>query len=147
MRTPPKRILVATDGSRLADRAVRISVEITRALRGILVGIYVVPQSIPAMYHEGTGYSPQAHKRYIEKLAAKALAPVEAAAKTASVRCVTLHVRSKETWRGIVRIARAQKCYLIVMASRGRWGIAGQITGSTTMKVLDHAKRPVLVCQ
>lgn len=91
MRAPPKRILVATDGSRLSARAVRTSVDLSKAFRGVLVGIYVVPPSIPVMYHEGTSYSSQAHKRYIEKLA-KALAPVETAAKTAGVRCVTLYV-------------------------------------------------------
>jgi nucleotide-binding universal stress UspA family protein len=147
MRNSAKRILVATDGSRLASRAVRISVELAGALRRTLVGVYVIPPSIPPMYHEESSYSPQAHKRYIEKLARKALAPVEIAARAAGVRCVTVHVASKEVWRGILRVARSQKCGLIVVASRGRWGIAGQIVGSETMKLLAHAKLPVLVCQ
>ena len=142
-----KCILVATDGSRLAARAVRTSVEIAHAFGGTLVGIYVIPPSIPPMYHEGTRYSPQAHQRYIEKLARKALAPVEAAARAAGVRCMTRHVSAKQIWRGILRAARAHKCDFIVMASRGHWGLEGQIVGSETMKVLAHSKLPVLVCR
>ena len=44
-----------------------------------------------------------------------------------------------------MRVAREQKCGLIVMATRVRHGIPGYFTKSTTQKVLEFCDIPVLV--
>ena len=43
------------------------------------------------------------------------------------------------------RLAAAQGCDLIVMASHGHGGIRGLLLGSETQKVLTHSHLPILV--
>ena len=54
-------------------------------------------------------------------------------------------VIGERPWESIIRVARAEKCDVIVMASHGRSGLSGMILGSETQKVLTHSKIPVLV--
>jgi nucleotide-binding universal stress UspA family protein len=48
-------------------------------------------------------------------------------------------------WEGIIATARAHGCDVIVMASHGRRGVAAQLLGSETQRVLVHCDIPVLV--
>jgi nucleotide-binding universal stress UspA family protein len=45
----------------------------------------------------------------------------------------------------IVDTATTRKCDLITMSSHGHRGVAALLLGSVTLKVLTHAKIPVLV--
>ncbi len=69
------------------------------------------------------------------------------AAKAAGVECTTHHVAADDPWRGILQVAKKQKCDLIVMASHGLRGMSAALLGSETQKVLTHGEIPVLVCR
>jgi nucleotide-binding universal stress UspA family protein len=144
-----KHILVPTDGSKLSLRAVSHATALAKATEARITGLYVMAPYSPAMYGEAALYVPDMSRKRYEDLARreadKALEALARAAKAAGVTVkgiVTTHV---SPWDGIVRIARAKKCDLIVMASHGRKGLAGLVLGSETTKVLTHSKVPVLV--
>jgi nucleotide-binding universal stress UspA family protein len=48
-------------------------------------------------------------------------------------------------WRGIFKTAQARTRDALVMASRGRSGLAGLVLGSETQRVLAHSSIPVPV--
>jgi len=143
-----QRILVATDGSRLAARGVREAIRLARALGARLTGVCIVAPS-PARYGEhsyyAAGLTEADYRKYSEEPAKKALAALERGARDARVRCTTRMVREAQPWRGILRAARAARCQLIVMGSHGRGAVGGLILGSETVRVLAHSKIPVIV--
>ena len=146
-----KHILVSTDGSKLSAKAIRTAVQLAKALGGKVSGIYVVAPYTAPVYGEVVAYAPpmtpERYKDLAGKEARKALAMVEIEAQTAGVPCATFSTTNEHPWRGIVRVAQARKCDVIVMASHGRRGLAGLLLGSETSKVLTHSKIPVLVCR
>lgn len=144
-------ILACTDGSKLAMKGVREGLRLAKALRGRLTAVYVTAPP-PTAYGErasyyAAGFTPADYKRYTEKAALKALAKVKGAARESGVRCATRMVSDMQPWHGILRVARAAGCDMIVMASHGRGALGGLILGSETRHVLARSKIPVLVAR
>lgn len=73
------------------------------------------------------------------------LADAGAAARGSKVDYDVLCVPSDRPHEAILQAAEKCGCDLIVMASHGRRGIAGLLTGSQTRNVLQQASLPVLV--
>ena len=147
-----RNILVPTDGSTLATKGVKAGVKLANALGARVTGVYVIAPYTPPMYGEAAlyvapGLAPQDYQRVTEKSAKKALAVVDIEAGTAGVNCTTRFVTAPQPWEGILKVARADKCDAIAMASHGRSGIGGLLLGSETSRVLAHSKIPVLVCR
>jgi nucleotide-binding universal stress UspA family protein len=158
MESPPgrsrevfKHILVATEGSKLSNKAIKAAVRLAAGLGAKLTGVYVIPAYVPPIYGEAAIYVPQVSAKQFrdltEKEARKALALVETEARSAGVACATLHVTNNQVWEGLLKAASAKKCDLIVMASHGRRGLSALVLGSETSKVLTHSRIPVLVCR
>ncbi len=144
-----KHILVATDGSKLSQKAVRTAAKLAQAVGARVTGIYVMPEYMPPIYGEASLYvtqvSPKTFKAAMEKDAAAAIAFVAKEGAAAGVPAAGVKSTDAQPWSAIVRAASAKKCDLIVMASHGRRGLAGLLLGSETTKVLTHSKVPVLV--
>jgi nucleotide-binding universal stress UspA family protein len=145
-----RHILIPTDGSRLAAKAIKPGVKLAKALGAKVTGVYVVAPFIPAVYADAAvGYVPgitlAEYERAAKAQAKKALALLERAAAGARVRCATRIEEEMQPWRGILKAARKSRCDGIAMASHGRSGLGGAILGSQTARVLAHSKLPVLV--
>ena len=144
-----KRILLPTDGSRLAAKGVKAGVKLAKALGAKVVGLYVVPPYNPMVYGEAAMYIPalavQDYKKISDQHAKKALATVQREARAAGVACETQVVTSAQPWEGILKAARARKCDAVAMASHGRGGLGGLLLGGETSRVLAHSKLPVIV--
>ena len=144
-----KHILVPTDGSKLSRKAVKAAARLAKVVGAKLTGAYVTTPYTPAMYGEAAVYvpamSPVRFKEMAEKEANNALAMVEAEARAAGIKWATASTTNSQPWQGIIKLAGAKKCDLIVMASHGRSGLSGLLLGSETIKVLTHSKIPVLV--
>ena len=141
-----KHILIPTDGSALADKAVQHGITLAKKI-GAKITILTV--SVPfhvlttdAQMIEDT--APQ-YKRRMEEHAAKILKPVADAANAAGVPCTTAHLEHEHPYRAIIETVNAKGCDLIAMASHGRRGVSAIVLGSETVKVLTHANIPVLV--
>ncbi len=143
-----KHILIATDGSELAQKAVAQGLEIAKGLGAKVTAITVTEPWVAVAPGEVAMAFPI--KEYDESVAANAaqiLAAVADAAKAEAVDCTTLHVKDQFPAEGIVETAEKHGCDLIVMASHGRRGLMRFLLGSQAIKVLTHSAIPVLICR
>lgn len=139
-----QRILVATDGSELSQRAASAAIDLARSLRATVVGCAAVPVY---PYHGVGGEVAPAELTFRSQAAAEAnrhLDAIERAAAEGGVE-FTRVIREGNPDDIIVQTADTEGCDLIVMASHGRRGVAALILGSETQKVLARSTRPVLV--
>lgn len=144
-----KKILVSTDGSRLAAKGVRAAVKLAKSLGARVVGVYVAPPYNLPVYEGGMTarqvLSPAAYAKAVERQGRKVLAEVAIEAEAAGVDCTTRCVSDEAPWRGILDVASKVRCDAIVMASHGRGNLGGLLLGSETARVLSHSKIPVIV--
>src|SRR5579864_7189472 len=139
-------ILIPTDGSELAAKAVEHGIALAKRLGAKITALTVVPPF--HMFTTDTQMiedTPAQYKARMQMQAEKTLGTVAQAATAAGVGCETVHVEHEHPYRAIIDTAGSKGCDLIVMASHGRHGIAAIVLGSETVKVLTHSKIPVLV--
>lgn len=143
-----KNILVATDGSKLSDKAVAHAIDLAQALGARLTAFYAAPDFPLPAYADGVVYEPVSRKEYT-KLAAedaqKILDAVTAKAAAAGLESKTAYSIAAAPWEAILAAAKKHKCDAIVMASHGRRGVSALLLGSETSRVLTHSPIPVLV--
>ena len=145
-----RHILIPTDGSELAQRAVPHGLSLAKAVGAKVTAVtvehtfnvYSVPESkMNLMPKEFAAYTAHAKEH-----AAAILNNVAQAAKAAGVPCETLQMIHDHPYQAIINAANERGCDLIVMASHGKSGIEAMLIGSVTTKVITHTKIPVLVC-
>lgn len=144
-----KHILAPTDGSKLADKALKRAIEFASETGAQVTILHVTPQ-FRTLMDEGfvAVSSASLQKRFEQESAARAakiLAGAQRDAKAAGVVCEAVSAPSDAPYEEIVKQAKKRKCDLIMMASHGRRGISGLLLGSETAKVLTHSTVPVLV--
>jgi nucleotide-binding universal stress UspA family protein len=134
-------ILVAVDGSRPSERAVRHVIalhESGMALRVVLVNVQL-PWA-PARTREEAKEGERRHAR----AAAQATGPARRLLERANVAYESRMVVGDEA-ESIVRLARSKRCHQIVMGMRGRGAVARVVLGSVSLKTLQLADTPVTV--
>lgn len=141
-----KNILIPTDGSDLAGKAVQHGVTLAKKL-GAKITVLTVwePFHVFTFNARSVEDTPEEYKRGMQKLAAKTLDAASSLAGAAGVPCDTIQVEHEHPYQAIIETARSKGCDLIVMASHGRRGVSAIVLGSETVKVLTHSKIPVLV--
>lgn len=143
-----KRILIATDGSPLSDKAVSHGLELA-ALSGATVIVLKVVPRYPRSYFEGGMPVDTADIKRIEQQwsdsAKGMLAQVQEEGKAKGVNVKAAVAKSDLVAEAVISAAKKHKCELIVMASHGRKGIKRLLLGSETQHVLTHSHIPVLV--
>ena len=143
-----KKILIPTDGSKIARKAIRAGVALAQELGASVVGYYAAEPIERVFNAEGTSVRPMAIKQFQERIAEQGqryLAEIAKACNGAGVACETVMTTPARPYQGIVDAARKTKCDMILMASHGRGELATLVLGSVTQKVLAHSKIPVLV--
>ena len=140
------KILIATDGSQLAKKAVEHGLKLAGSLEATAVIVTVTEmwtaldiseawqQETIAAYETGAERSAQAILDEATELAA-----------SLGVACEGHHVRDRHPAEGILEKAELEDCDLIVMASHGRRGIKKMLLGSETAEVISLSEKPVLV--
>ena len=132
-------ILIPTDGSALAGKAVQHGVALAKRIGAKVTMLTVLP---PAMITDDREMT-EIRKARMQKHAEKILGAV--AIQAAGVACESIQVENVDPYQAIIDTAESKGCDLIVMASHGRRGISAIVLGSETVKVLTHCKIPVLV--
>jgi nucleotide-binding universal stress UspA family protein len=139
-------ILIPTDGSQLAGKAVQHGLALAKRIGAKVVALTVLPPfhtfTTDAQMIEDT---PAEYKSRTQKHADKILGAVAAAAQAAGIACEIVQAEHEHPYQAIIDTAASKGCDLIVMASHGRHGISAIVLGSETVKVLTHCKVPVLV--
>lgn len=143
-------ILVATDGSELASRALDHALGLARAL-GSAVTIVTVTEPTAVLGGgyatvAGTSFDPIPELLEAQEAGAKDLLnKAEASAVAAGVAAKTVYVNDTFPADGIISTANSVGADLIVMGSHGRRGFGRLLLGSQTNNVLAHTTIPVLV--
>jgi nucleotide-binding universal stress UspA family protein len=139
-------ILIPTDGSELAGKAVQDGIALAKRINAKATVLTVLlPFHMFTTDTQMLEDTPAQYKARMQKHAEKALGAVARAAQAAGVACETVQVEHEHPYQAIIDTARSKGCDLIVMASHGRHGISAIVLGSETVKVLTHSKIPVLV--
>jgi nucleotide-binding universal stress UspA family protein len=141
-----QNILLPTDGSELAGKAVVDGIRLAKAL-GARVTILTVTRPFHAVTTDLAMIedTPAEYEARIAAYADRTLRAAREAAQTEGVPCEAVQVEGEHPYQAIIDTAAAKGCDLIVMASHGRRGLAALVLGSETVKVLTHSKIPVLV--
>jgi nucleotide-binding universal stress UspA family protein len=144
-----KCILIATDGSEMASKAVThgIALAKTHNAKAAVVTVTDIWSSF-AMAHDYDQGKKDPIGRY-EALAAESakrvLDKAGAVAKEQGVDCLLIHVADKHPAEGILQAAKDTGADLIVMASHGYRGVNRLLLGSQANEVVTHSKVPVLI--
>lgn len=145
-----KSILVATDGSDLASKALDVALDTAR-LHGARLTIVTATDPVATGIGSGGFGTIDAGPivaRLEEAYAAEAadlLAKARHRAQEAGITAETLHMPRHRPADGILEAAEDKGADLIVMGSHGRRGLNRLLLGSQAAEVLVRATMPVLV--
>lgn len=143
-----KRILVATDGSKLSTKAVNSAIDLAAALGAELVALKVIPR-YPQSYFEGSIPLSADDVARVEQQWAddgrKVVDEVKSTGEARGVKVKAILAKSDVVSDALIAAAKKHKADLIVMASHGRKGVKRLLLGSETQQVLTHSEIPVLV--
>ncbi|MDX2155412.1 MAG: universal stress protein [Hyphomicrobiaceae bacterium] len=141
-----KHILIATDGSELAHKAVAQGLSLAKAL-GSKVTIVTVTEPWTAVVpgEMGMAFPVDDYEKTAADSAAGILAAVRKEAESSGVACEVVHMADQYPAEGIITTAKSKGADLIVMASHGRRGLSRLLIGSQTNQVVVHSEIPVLV--
>lgn len=144
-----KNILIATDGSELAHKAVDHGLGLAKSVGAKVTAVVVEAPfnvfDVPASRTRQISAEFEHHAQAIKQHATKVLDDVASAAKKAGLSCETVQVEDEHPYEAIIKTAKENGCDAIVMASHGRSGISAVLLGSVTNKVLTHTNIPVVV--
>ncbi|MFC7065916.1 universal stress protein [Brucella rhizosphaerae] len=145
-----KSILIATDGSELADKGVDQGLALAKQLgsKVLFVSVTELLPSYGIVVAAEWASSPAAFQEYreaITKAYAELLAKAKAKAENVGVSAEVVHIENQSPAQGIIEAANHKHCDLIVIASHGRRGVNKLLLGSQAAEVLSLSTVPVLV--
>jgi nucleotide-binding universal stress UspA family protein len=142
-----KHILIATDGSQFASKAVTQGLALAKALGAKATAITVTePWATLAAWEVRERPPAQDYDSWAAAHAEELFTAVHEAANKINVVCSTAHMIGVPA-DSILEFANRSGCDLIVMASHGRRGLSKVLLGSVTAEVLTGSPGPVLVCR
>jgi nucleotide-binding universal stress UspA family protein len=146
-----KHILIATDGSGLAQKAEAVGLTLAKSLDAQASAVTVTEPwdalSMAALAERGMPNPVADYDQAVASATNRILWHLSETAKKIGVTCATLHVKDKHVAEGIIDTAKERGCDLIVMASHGRSGVSRLLLGSQATKVVALSPVPVLVCR
>jgi nucleotide-binding universal stress UspA family protein len=141
-------ILIATDGSELAGKAIAAGFDLARSLGARVTAVIVTePWTAITSGEVAIGFPLEEYEKSANETTSHILSGVRAMARKADINCATVHVKGQYPSQGILETAKKNGCDLIVMASHGRRGLGRLLLGSEAVKVLTHTTMPVLICR
>jgi len=143
-----KHILIPTDGSNIAAKAIGAGVRLAAEMGAKVTGFHA-EQPRPTHLHVD-GYAVEQDliaelDRRSHQFAERCVAQIEDAARADGVAFESVVVKSIRPYEAIIHAAQERGCDVIFMASHGHRGLDGLLLGSVTQQVLTHSKIPVLV--
>jgi nucleotide-binding universal stress UspA family protein len=145
-----QHLLVALDGSELANKALKVSLELAKAHNS---KVTIVTSTDPINTGLGTGgfgmIDAASIVKQLEQIyAAQAKQILDAAKVTCSetgIDADTIYVPRQRAGDSILETAEKVGCDLIIMGSHGRQGLQKLLLGSQAAAVLAASKDPVLI--
>jgi len=141
-----KHILIASDGSELAGRAVEQGLTLAKTLGSKVTAVTVTEPWTAAVSGEwAVAFPVEEYEKAAAANAQKILKSVSETAARFGVECEAVHVKDQFAAEGIVDEAKNRNCDLIVMGSHGRRGLVKFVLGSQASRVLTHSTTPMLI--
>ena len=142
-----KRILVATDGSEGADRAIDYAARRAKAdgaelLIVNVMGGYGLPDKVFLAF---TNDQNVLLKELLASQSAATLTTARDRAREAGVSTIVLESRTGEVAQTIIDIAHEKKADAIVVGKRGAGRVAGVLLGSVSQKLVSLSPLPLTV--
>lgn len=136
-----KRILLAVDGSKHAERAAKVAKEMANCMELSELRIVAAYDPIPPYLGE-----PNNQLVINARLDEAQRILQEAVTNVGDIRG-NIHTEMIEgsPAEAIIEVAKTHNSDLIIMGSRGLGRLAGLVLGSTSQKVVSHAPCPVLI--
>lgn len=142
-----QRILVATDGSDCADRAVDYAAHLAKTYGADLlivnvVGSYGLPDAV------FRSFMPGQHAwldELLTSLSAQTLTKARDRARSVGVATIQLESRNGDAARTIIEIAQEKGVETIVVGKRGTGRVAELLLGSVSQKLVSLAPLPVTI--
>ncbi len=133
-----KKIVLATDGSKYSEPAIKRAVEFAKSYDSELKIVSVVDVT-----EEFFARAPQA----VEGLVNKAKDLVDDIRKKAASEGIKAEgiVREGEAYKSIVNVSKEENADAVILGSHGRTGLRRLLMGSVTEKVIGYSPCPVLV--
>jgi nucleotide-binding universal stress UspA family protein len=145
-----KHILIATDGSKLATKALEHGLDLAKRDNAQVTVVTVTepwsPLEMAKEARENRWSDPISQFEALASAAAKRI--LDAAIERGNaygLACDRIHVKDQPPAEGIIAAAKDKGCDLIVMASHGRRGAARLLLGSQAYEVLTTCSVPVLI--
>lgn len=143
-------ILVPTDGSEIATKAVMAGIELARSLDARLTFVSATePFSSLGDRQQAFHHMPEAMRKqalqYLDAAARQAIDEAMKAAAVGGVAAEKVLTEASEPHGAIIATANSRGVDLIVMGSHGRSGIKAMLLGSVARKVLTHCKLPIMI--
>ena len=139
-----RHIMVATDGSSGANRAIDVAAELAKAVAGDLL-IATVADSQLAEEARQLARVEGSIGDVLEALTTKTLKDAEARARDLGVSRIELRTGSGDVAQSLLDIAVGNSVEMIVLGRRGRGQLAGLLLGSVSQKLVSLAPRAVVV--
>lgn len=138
-----KRILVPTDFSEHAERALKVAAKIARENNGeiFIVHMLELPSQMADAVSSGAGvpeimlFLNKAHERLEELLTKDYLSGIK----------VSEAIKYERAFEGIIKHSADHDIDLVAMGSHGASGFKELLVGSTTEKIVRNSEAPVLV--
>lgn len=144
-----KHILIPTDGSPTAAKAVEAGIDYARETAARVTFFTAVPEYPVPYVSEDAARKPVMSVEEYERLSAEKaraiFAPALERARTCGVEFTSDHALSDKPSEAIIAAARRHGCDAIFMASHGRKALSRLMHGSQTLNVLTHSDIPTLV--
>ena len=143
-----KHLLIATDGSDLAKKAVDQGLGLAKVLNAKATIVNVTePWMVSAPDEVAAQFPVEEYENAATANAGRILKDVADAAALDGIVCETVHVKNQFAAEAIVHTAKARGCDLIVMASHGHRGLMQLVLGSQANRVVAQSSVPVLICR
>lgn len=139
-----RHVMVATDGSSGANRAVDVAAELARALAGDLL-IATVADTLLQEEAQKLVRAEGSIGDVMEALTAQTLKAAEARARHLGVSRVELRTGSGDVAQSLINIAASSSIEMVVLGRRGRGQLAGLLLGSVSQKLVSLAPCAVVV--
>jgi nucleotide-binding universal stress UspA family protein len=143
-----KHILIPTDGSQLAEKAIDAGLAFAGEMHAKVTAFTAVPEyQVPSTGEIASHTVPSLaqHDESSRQKAQELLAPVREKARRAGVDIALDYAQSDQPWEAIIAAAKKHGCDVIFMASHGHRGLSALLHGSQTQAVLTHSAIPTVV--
>ncbi len=144
-----KHLLVATDGSELATKALRHGAQLAKALNAKLtIAAVTDPWPVLEMAQKAQERMSDPIGSYENNAAAWAQDVLEKAKQSIAdigVAFEAIHVKDMHPSDGILETTKQRGCDAIVMSTHGRRGVRRMVLGSQAGDVIANAEVPVII--